>query len=68
MKYPTVGDERERTFLGYLRLSQQFQFLGRNSGRSDDKPAAGTGRDTKSFNSSVGILVVRTTMMREVAP
>jgi len=38
----------------------RFQFLGRNSGRSDLSAAWEASKDTESFNSSVGILVVRT--------
>jgi len=37
-----------------------FQFLGRNSGRSDAGPRRGGVWSGQSFNSSVGILVVRT--------
>jgi len=38
----------------------EFQFLGRNSGRSDKKRAGRVLDDRECFNSSVGILVVRT--------
>jgi len=37
-----------------------FQFLGRNSGRSDFVEGSQYKRITACFNSSVGILVVRT--------
>jgi len=37
-----------------------FQFLGRNSGRSDDDERAWIKGFNQRFNSSVGILVVRT--------
>jgi len=37
-----------------------FQFLGRNSGRSDLPARGSTARRRMGFNSSVGILVVRT--------
>jgi len=40
----------------------EFQFLGRNSGRSDVSYAGRTHRPRLGFNSSVGILVVRTYM------
>ena len=40
--------------------SSVFQFLGRNSGRSDAGEARPIAADEASFNSSVGILVVRT--------
>ena len=38
----------------------QFQFLGRNSGRSDVVKTLGAEETLAGFNSSVGILVVRT--------
>jgi len=43
-----------------LQSSEGFQFLGRNSGRSDLRIASVLLGWIKSFNSSVGILVVRT--------
>jgi len=39
---------------------REFQFLGRNSGRSDLRFRRGVRQDAAGFNSSVGILVVRT--------
>jgi len=39
---------------------QSFQFLGRNSGRSDEQSGSQQRRSARRFNSSVGILVVRT--------
>jgi len=39
-----------------------FQFLGRNSGRSDGVERGWGNSPCDSFNSSVGILVVRTTL------
>jgi len=41
-------------------MRRWFQFLGRNSGRSDDGNELICVEDGESFNSSVGILVVRT--------
>jgi len=41
-------------------LPRTFQFLGRNSGRSDLCPGDLAARQQHCFNSSVGILVVRT--------
>ena len=38
----------------------KFQFLGRNSGRSDARGRIQPSQSTPRFNSSVGILVVRT--------
>ena len=43
--------------------SAVFQFLGRNSGRSDMNMLFMCKAQLRSFNSSVGILVVRTRMM-----
>ena len=40
--------------------SRLFQFLGRNSGRSDTWVSDHETREEAGFNSSVGILVVRT--------
>jgi len=40
-----------------------FQFLGRNSGRSDEPESWRLPVGTDGFNSSVGILVVRTTLI-----
>jgi len=40
-----------------------FQFLGRNSGRSDFSGALLYGEPQFGFNSSVGILVVRTSFL-----
>ena len=42
------------------RIIRKFQFLGRNSGRSDKNSCTGPILVAGSFNSSVGILVVRT--------
>jgi len=41
-------------------IGEQFQFLGRNSGRSDSRRRARSRTRRVGFNSSVGILVVRT--------
>jgi len=46
--------------LSVADLARQFQFLGRNSGRSDASNRPGSAAGSRSFNSSVGILVVRT--------
>jgi len=70
--YPGVLARHEFQFLGrnsgrsdtWRRasavVSPMFQFLGRNSGRSDSKTRGGSPRPRACFNSSVGILVVRT--------
>jgi len=42
----------------------EFQFLGRNSGRSDSHNRPRARAAPQSFNSSVGILVVRTQDLR----
>jgi len=42
------------------KSDNKFQFLGRNSGRSDAQSLSQLSTDYSRFNSSVGILVVRT--------
>jgi len=44
----------------FRTFAEAFQFLGRNSGRSDTIRAAAPCNPGQRFNSSVGILVVRT--------
>jgi len=48
-------------------VASEFQFLGRNSGRSDSANDAAAVRRRLGFNSSVGILVVRTWVDRSGA-
>ena len=45
---------------GITRMFLKFQFLGRNSGRSDGEGEPEESESEPGFNSSVGILVVRT--------
>ena len=45
-----------------------FQFLGRNSGRSDDARKKADQKRKMGFNSSVGILVVRTYPIDDLVP
>ena len=45
---------------GGTQKHKEFQFLGRNSGRSDEQRASRVSVRRAGFNSSVGILVVRT--------
>ena len=60
------GRSDGRTTPGTSTESATFQFLGRNSGRSDVFHREVAAVISSSFNSSVGILVVRTTSFETV--
>jgi len=47
---------------GHAPSTERFQFLGRNSGRSDHLALGLHAYQSRRFNSSVGILVVRTSV------